>query len=115
MVLRRVDPVPAFDVEWDAAAAEQAEWVEARTGLNLRERATATLALGPEPHPYRRIRREQNGFTLCVKDWRLRFSVDARRVRIAAIESGVRKALLVRSDEASEELTLHREYYARWP
>ena len=109
------DPVPAFDVEWDAAAAEQAEWVEARTGLNLRERATATLALGPEPHPYRRIRRVQNGFTLCVKDWRLSFSVDARRVRVASIESGVRKSLLVRSDEASEELTLHREYYARWP
>ena len=109
------DPVPAFEVDWDAAAAEQAEWVEARTGLNLRERATATLALGPEPHPYRRIRREQNGFTLCVKDWRLRFGVDAQRVRVASIESGVRKSLLVRADEASEELTLHREYYARWP
>jgi tRNA (adenine37-N6)-methyltransferase len=109
------DPIPAYEVTWDAAAVEQAAWIEVRTGLNLRERATATLALGPEPHPYRRIRREQVGFTLCVKDWRLRFEVEARHVRIASIESGVRKSLLVRTDEASEELTLHREYYARWP
>jgi tRNA-Thr(GGU) m(6)t(6)A37 methyltransferase TsaA len=108
------DPIAAFEVQWDAAAALQAEWIEARTALKLRERATATLALGPEPHPYRRIRREPNGFTLCVKDWRLRFSVDQRQVRVAAIESGVRKALLVRTDEASADLALHREYYARW-
>jgi len=108
------DPIPAFNVHWDTAAVERAEWIEARTGLNLRERATATLALGPEPHPYRRIRREPNGFTLCVKDWRLRFSVEQRDVRVASIESGVRKPLLVRGGDASAELALHREYYARF-
>ena len=108
------DPIPAFNVHWDAAAVERAEWIEARTGLNLRERATATLALGPEPHPYRRIRREPNGLTLCVKDWRLHFKVDQRDVRVASIESGVRKPLLVRGGDASAELALHREYYARF-
>ena len=60
------DPIPQFDVVWDAGAADQASWIEEHTGLALRERATATLALGPEPHPYRRIRREASGFTLCV-------------------------------------------------
>jgi tRNA-Thr(GGU) m(6)t(6)A37 methyltransferase TsaA len=110
------DPIPSFAVHWDAAAAEQAEWVEARTGLNLRERATATLALGPEPHPYRRIRREPGGgFTLCVKDWRLRFSVEQRDVRVAAVESGVRKSLLERRGDAPDaDLALHREFYARF-
>jgi tRNA-Thr(GGU) m(6)t(6)A37 methyltransferase TsaA len=108
------DPIPAFVVHWSDAATEQAAWVEARTGLNLRERATATLALGPEPHPYRRIRREHDGFTLCVKDWRLRFSVAERDVHVASIESGVRRAELVRGGEASPELALHREYYSRW-
>ena len=108
------DPIPPFAVHWEAAAAEQAAWVEARTGLPLRERATATLALGPEPHPYRRIRREPDGFTLCVKDWRLRFRVDERRVHVACVESGVRKALLNGSGAADAELKLHREYHARW-
>jgi tRNA-Thr(GGU) m(6)t(6)A37 methyltransferase TsaA len=109
------DPIPEFEVAWDAVAADQAAWVEARTGLQLRTRATATLALGPEPHPYRRIRREQDGFTLCVKDWRLRFRVAERRVRIASVESGVRKSLLNAKGEADAELALHREYHAHWP
>jgi tRNA-Thr(GGU) m(6)t(6)A37 methyltransferase TsaA len=108
------DPVAAFEVHWELLAAEQAAWVEARTGLPLRERATATLALGPEPHPYRRIRREPEGFTLCVKDWRLRFSVAERRVHVAGVESGVRKSLLNGNGAADAELALHREYCARW-
>src|SRR5262245_23327949 len=108
------DPIPEFEVLWDAVAVEQAAWIEARTGLPLRARATSTLALGPEPHPYRRIRREASGFTLCVKDWRLRFDVDGRRVRVSSVESGVRQSLLNGKGEADVELALHREYYARW-
>mgnify|MGYP003576613891 CR=1 FL=1 len=109
------DPIPEFEVTWDAVAGEQAAWIEAQTGLPLRARATATLALGPEPHPYRRIRREQDGFTLCVKDWRLRFGVDGRRVHVAAVESGVRKSELNRLQEVSAELTLHRAFCEQWP
>jgi len=109
------DPIAELEVLWAPAAVEQAEWIEARTGLPLRERATGTLALGPVPHPYRRIRREQDGFTLCVKDWRLRFGVDGRTVHVASIESGVRKAELAKVTEVSEELTTHRAFCARWP
>lgn len=110
------DPIPQFDVVWDPMAAEQAAWVEAQTGLPLRERATAALALGPEPHPYRRIRRAHDGgFTLCVKDWRLRFRSDELRIDVRAVESGVRKSLLARLTETNDELTLHRAFCARWP
>ena len=109
------DPIPELQVLWAPAAAEQAEWIETRTGLPLRARATATLALGPEPHPYRRIRREHDGFTLCVKDWRLRFRVDERCVQVASVESGVRKAELAKITEVSEELATHRAYCALWP
>jgi tRNA (adenine37-N6)-methyltransferase len=108
------DPIPEFEVLWDDEAAAQAAWIQAQTGLPLRERATATLALGPEPHPYRRIRKEQEGFTLCVKDWRLRFDVDERCVRIASVESGVRKAELARTTEVNAELTLHRAFCELW-
>ena len=96
-------------------AAAQAAWIEAQTGLPLRERATATLAMGPEPHPYRRIRQERDGFTLCVKDWRLEFSVVERCVRVASVESGVRKAELAKVSEVNTELTLHRAFCALWP
>jgi tRNA-Thr(GGU) m(6)t(6)A37 methyltransferase TsaA len=109
------DPIPELEVVWDAVAAEQAAWIEARTGLPLRARATAALALGPEPHPYRRIRREKSGFTLCVKDWRLRFGVEGKRVQVTSVESGARKSELARLSEVSAELTLHRAFCKEWP
>jgi tRNA-Thr(GGU) m(6)t(6)A37 methyltransferase TsaA len=108
------DPIPQFEVRWSATAGEQAEWIEARTGLPLRERATATLALGPEPHPYRRIRREPKGLSLSVKAWRLCFAVDGRCVTVVSVESGARKSLLNGTGEADTELALHREYCALW-
>jgi hypothetical protein len=51
---------------------------------------------------------------LCVKDWRLRFAVDERRVQVASVESGVRKSLLNGNDQADTELALHREFTALW-
>jgi tRNA-Thr(GGU) m(6)t(6)A37 methyltransferase TsaA len=108
------DPVSAFSVRFAAVAAQQAAWVEARTGIALRERATAVLSLGPEPHPYRRIRREANGLSLAVKDWRLYFDVEGRDVAVACVTSGCRSSELARG-EPTPELTIHREFCARWP
>ena len=106
------DPLPAFEVQWDTAAASQAEWIEARTGLLLRERATATLAIGPEPQPYRRIRPDGDGFVLAVKEWRVRFSVAERVVRVHDVTSGFREAQLARGD--APELAAHREFRAHF-
>ena len=105
------DPIAEYAVEWNAVAAERAAWVEQRTGLPLRERATATLTLGPEPHPYRRIRRGPNGFTLAVKEWRLRFTVAGRAVSVTAVSSGYRATQVA----AGGELAVHREFRERWP
>jgi len=107
------DPIHAFAVCWSDAATEQAEWIETRTGLPLRERATATLTLGPEPHPYRRIRRDTRGLTLAVKDWRVRFAVTGTDVAVASVSSGYRAAELARG-VADAQLDVHREFRARW-
>ena len=104
------DPIAAFDVQWDAAAAEQAAWVEARTSLTLRARVTSTLALGPEPQPYRRIRRDGEVFVLAVKDWRARFSVEGRRVRVHEIRSGYRDSQLSGANRCDADLSAHREF-----
>ena len=58
---------------------------------------------------------KSSGFTLCVKDWRLRFAVEDRCVRVASVESGVRKAELARLTNVNAELTLHRAFCERWP
>jgi tRNA-Thr(GGU) m(6)t(6)A37 methyltransferase TsaA len=104
------DPIAAFDVSWDDLAAEQAAWVEARTGLALRARATSTLALGPEPQPYRRIRRDGSRFVLAVKDWRVRFSVQGTSVSVHEIRSGYRDSQLARASLEDPALVAHREF-----
>ena len=106
------DPVAAFEVVFEACAAEQAAWIEARTGLALRERATATLSLGPEPHPYRRIRRDGDALALAVKDWRLRCSVDGRRIVVHEVASGYRDSQLASPRESGANLEAHRAFRA---
>ncbi len=107
------DPVPAYDVHFEPLAVEQARWIEARTGLPIEERIRATLALGPEPHPYRRIRRAKDGMQLAVKEWRVGFSVEERTVRVVEIRSGFRVSQL--AGEASDEvLRAHREFREKW-
>jgi tRNA-Thr(GGU) m(6)t(6)A37 methyltransferase TsaA len=108
------DPVAPFEVTFDALAAQQLAWIEARTGLTLRERIEAMLALGPAPHPYRRIRREEDGFRLAIKDWRIRFAVDGRDLRVTQVSSGYRASQLASPGEG-EPLAAHREFGALWP
>jgi tRNA-Thr(GGU) m(6)t(6)A37 methyltransferase TsaA len=108
------DPVPAYAVRLEALAAEQAVWIEAHTGLAMRERIQSTLALGPEPHPYRRIRRIDQWMQLSVREWRVRFIVVDHDVRVIEIDSGVRGSQLS-ADSADESHRMHREFLAIWP
>ena len=109
-----VDPVPAYAVGFEPLAAQQIEWIEAHTGLDLEQRIRSTLGLGPEPHPYRRIRRSAAGMQLSVKEWRVHFSVLERRVRVIEIHSGFRAAQLA-ACEADDVLRAHQSFRALWP
>ncbi|MDP9034224.1 MAG: tRNA (N6-threonylcarbamoyladenosine(37)-N6)-methyltransferase TrmO, partial [Myxococcota bacterium] len=64
------DPLPPWEVEFAGLAAAQLEWLRER-GLDLRSGIVAALALGPHPHPYRRIRVHGEGMRLALKDWRV--------------------------------------------
>jgi tRNA-Thr(GGU) m(6)t(6)A37 methyltransferase TsaA len=108
------DPVRAYAVHFEARAAEQAMWIETHTGLAIRERIHSTLALGPAPHPYRRIRRVADGMQLSVKEWRVRFSVVEREVQVIEIRSGYRDSQLA-AGGTDESRRPHREFLAIWP
>lgn len=108
------DPVSDYAVQFDALAAEQASWIEAHTGLAIRERIQSTLALGPEPHPYRRIRRFNDWMQLSVKEWRVRFTAAERQIRVMEIFSGFRASQLD-AGGGDEALQPHREFRAVWP
>jgi hypothetical protein len=103
------DPLPGWTVAFTPLAAGQAAWVEARTGLPLRERIEATLSLGPQPHAYRRIRRTGYGWQLAVRDWRASFRVDGQCIEVTAIGSGYRPAVLA-STRDEPVLAVHREF-----
>lgn len=110
------DPRAAWEVAFSERAAAQLAWLGDRPGFALRERIVATLSLGPQPHPYRRIRRDAQGnLTLAVQDWRVDFQVEARRIEVRQVRSGYRTKQIEQSaDSAEDPLRLHREFIAAW-
>ncbi len=110
------DPLDSWQVTMEPAATEQAGWVKERTGFALADRILTTLALGPKPNPYRRIKREGEAYRLAIKDWRVRFVVDERQIRVLAVFSGYRSSRLAASTPPEDEAVgVHREFFARWP
>ena len=107
-----VDPEPGFVVIWSPRAAEQASWLRREHGIELEEPVNRVLELGPQPHPYRRIKAEGDAFRLAVKDWRVRFSVDGREVTVEAIRSGYRPAEL--GAPATPEVAVQRAFVERF-
>jgi len=109
------DPVRGYAVQFEPLATEQMAWIEAQTGLAIRDRIRATLELGPAPHPYRRIRSIDGRMQLAVKEWRVRFVVIERDVRVTEIFSGFRPSQLASAAASAPPLCWHREFLARWP
>jgi tRNA-Thr(GGU) m(6)t(6)A37 methyltransferase TsaA len=106
------DPGPAFDVDWAPLATEQARWLSEAHDIELVEPVTRTLSIGPEPHPYRRIRRRAVGYRLAVKEWRVDFRVDGRAVTVDAIATGYRPRDLAASDDP--KVAVHRAFVERF-
>jgi tRNA-Thr(GGU) m(6)t(6)A37 methyltransferase TsaA len=105
------DPEPAFEVAWSDAAKAEAGWLRETQGVDLVAAVERTLRLGPQPHPYRRIRKEGEGMRLAVKDWRVRFHVEGRRITVDRIATGYRASQLAGDDAA---LAAHRAFVARF-
>ena len=78
----RYDMLPA--VAYEKALA----WIADRSTLPLRDRILATLQLGPQPHPYRRIKPGKDGnLQLAVQDWRVDFKVTGQQVQVLRNET----------------------------
>lgn len=107
------DPVSRYELHFSASAMEQSRWIEAHTGLAIRDRIVAILSTGPTPHPYRRIRPDGEKFRLAVKEWRVRFQVDEQNVLVEAISSGYRHSQLAES--GSDVIDTHRAFVQLFP
>ncbi len=111
--LAAADPRPAWSVELAPLAAEQARFLADEHGVAVGDALTRALALGPQPHAYRRIRVEADGRSrIAWKAWRAWFVVEGPVVRVVAIGSGARDADL--AAEGDPELAPHRAFVARF-
>jgi len=113
--LQQRDPRPSHMVVFTAAAEQQLAWIAERSALPLRTRIEATLRLGPQPHPYRRIRRgKDGGMTLSVQDWRIDFRVAGEQIEVLGLRTGYRPSQLEQPGGGEATPGLHREFRARF-
>ncbi|MFO0612270.1 MAG: tRNA (N6-threonylcarbamoyladenosine(37)-N6)-methyltransferase TrmO [Polyangiaceae bacterium] len=104
------DPRAAFDVDFDPLATAQLAWLTER-GVDLDARLKSALALGPEPHAYRRIKDMGAGLSrIAVKAWRADFRVEGRLIRVVRVASGHRPRDL--AEGTADDLDLHRAFVA---
>lgn len=100
------DPAGSFEVSFSPIAIVQLAFLRDRFGLDFETRIRTALALGPSPHPYRRIRKDGDGFRLAVQEWRVRFVVTGKTILVQKVMSGY-KPRQVFTDPA---LADHRTY-----
>jgi len=103
------DPAAAWDVQFASAAVAELDWLRER-GIDLRAAITSALALGPQPHPYRRIRKHAAGMRLAMKEWRVDFVFAERRIDVQRIRTGYRARELA----TGPGLDVHRQFTARF-
>jgi tRNA-Thr(GGU) m(6)t(6)A37 methyltransferase TsaA len=103
------DPMAAWEVLFDERAREEIGWLHEH-GVDLEPKIAATLALGPQPHAYRRIRAQGAGMRLALKEWRVDFRVEGRRIVVTTIAAGYRAKQLA----ADPALAVHRAFIARF-
>ncbi len=115
------DPRPDHAVRFTDHALTQLAWIAQRSPLPLQERIHSTLRLGPQPHPYRRIRQGKDGMVLAVQDWRVDFRTTDDAIEVLALRSGYKNSQLQQadanaagSDQTGAALLLHREFRERF-
>lgn len=106
----KADPQTRFAVSFSELAEQQLDFLGDQ-GSILRDRIESTLALGPSPHAYRRIRQEGSGYRVAIKDFRAWFVMVEERIEVLRIGSGYKPSELSADGKAPE---LHRAFTLRF-
>ncbi len=108
--LEAPDPIAAWEVEFAEAARERLAFLRDH-GVDLQGPIEAALALGPQPHAYRRIRPHGAGMRLALKEWRVDFVALERRMLVTSVCTGYRAEQLATDAVPG----VHRTFAARFP
>ncbi len=103
------DPGTRWEVRFTEGAEAELAWL-ASHGVELRQEIATRLALGPQPHAYRRIKVLGDRSRLALKDWRVYFTSDAaaHAITVARIETGYR------ANQLAEAPAPHAAFAARF-
>jgi len=106
------DPLGAFQVQFSEQARLDLQLLQ-QFGVELEAPIRQVLELGPEPHPYRRIKKTDDGGCLSLKDFRVYFasSAPARVIVVTEIATGYRPKQLATLTDAG--LDAHRALASR--
>ncbi len=120
------DPLAPWSVSFEGQARAALDFLASR-GVPLEGDVRAVLALGPQPHAYRRIRRSGDTGELALKEWRVEFRVEpharaergiGRDRRTAAeraiVVTRVRSGYRARDLALREDLALHRDFTGKF-
>lgn len=103
----------SWTVTWSEDAATQAAWLREKHGVDVVGPVEKVLALGPQPHPYRRIRKDERGYRLAYKDWRFSFDVPRDgEIHVRRVHTGYRPKEL--ASATAEDLAAHRAFVQRF-
>lgn len=110
------DPGPHYTVAWSQLADAQLDWLQQRSGLQLRDAMARRLALGPGHH-YRRTWQEGEDLVMAYRSWRLRCQLGEERILVKAIVSGYREGDLHSGPSTPQRwpedaVALHAEFEA---
>ncbi|MFZ5896603.1 MAG: tRNA (N6-threonylcarbamoyladenosine(37)-N6)-methyltransferase TrmO [Myxococcota bacterium] len=105
------DPLPEYGVSFSPLACEQLAFIESHEP-GIRAGVEGVLRLGPQPHPYRRIKRMEIGYVLAHKAWRIAFDSAGHSIHVDKVRSGYRPSELFSSE--APELRVHREFVERF-
>jgi tRNA-Thr(GGU) m(6)t(6)A37 methyltransferase TsaA len=109
---RPPDPGPRYAVEFSEAALIRLQFLEVEQALPLRAPIERALELGPAPHPYRRIKQQDDGFVLAYKEWRFPFEASGERLTVTSVRSGYRPSEVFGSEDP--KLRVHRAFLERF-
>ena len=105
------DPKAAFLVQFGERAQAELKLLNG-FGIGLEAPIRQVLELGPEPHPYRRIKKTEDGACLSLKDFRVSFQSEGKVITVTAISTGYRPKQLAELD--SPALDPHRALAELW-
>ncbi len=109
---------PIFSLVVHSKAKEQIYWLLSEYGIDFMDHITKTLSNDPLPHPFRRIKKLENGrFMMSHKSWRICYEIKNSVVEIHKIESGYSRETLnelTKEDAQRNNKKAHSSFLKLW-